>query len=355
MYFKQLQDEVSYLAMDTSLSSTGNFATRSKAWLNEAYFLEILPRQRDWWFLRKYTTIQSVAEYATGTVALTQGSKTVTGTGTTFVAAHASRKLVINNHSYKIATYNSGTSLTLDKEFEEPTVSGASYTIVQDVFELPGWLDPKTITEFRSAQVSKDVLESSQIKLNRQYPGRSAVSDPKFWVPGERRRNTYSTGTVSGTIATKTLTGSSTLWSTNDVQQFDKIQVGSYVYTVDVVNSDTSITLFENLVATISGGTSYTALMDRYTVELYPIPKDLRTYYITGQQYIKRLDDDSDVPLLPDEWHYLLARGAAIKAMKHLEFPRYRDEIAEYRELISQLIKLNRQELKRLESWELPR
>ena len=73
----------------------------------------------------------SNADYTTGTIALTNGSTTVTGTGTTFTAAMVGRYLKSNTDGYwyKIAGFTSTTVLTLAKSFAGTTGSGLAYTI----------------------------------------------------------------------------------------------------------------------------------------------------------------------------------------------------------------------------------
>jgi len=73
----------------------------------------------------------SVADYTTGTVTLTNGSKAVTGSGTTFTAAMVGRYIQgsTDKYWYKIASYTNATSITLEKNFGGITVAGESYTI----------------------------------------------------------------------------------------------------------------------------------------------------------------------------------------------------------------------------------
>lgn len=76
----------------------------------------------------------SQADYTTGTVAVTNGSTTVTGSGTTFVRDMIGRWLQVtapngDNQWYKISAFSSTTSLTLESAYDGTTVSGASYTI----------------------------------------------------------------------------------------------------------------------------------------------------------------------------------------------------------------------------------
>jgi len=53
-------DEISYLVNDTTLSSTGTNAARTKAWVREVYFLDIFTLRNDWWFLKTSGTFNTV-------------------------------------------------------------------------------------------------------------------------------------------------------------------------------------------------------------------------------------------------------------------------------------------------------
>lgn len=83
----------------------------------------------------------SQADYTTGTVALTNGSATVTGSGTTFTAAMVGRWINVTSPSgdgnwYEISGFTSATVITLKKTYQGATVSGASYTI-GEMMNLP--------------------------------------------------------------------------------------------------------------------------------------------------------------------------------------------------------------------------
>lgn len=76
------------------------------------------------------------ADYTTGTVAVTNGSTTVTGTGTTFTAAMVGRWIRVtaptgDGEWYEIGGYTSSTVLTLLNSYAGTTASGASYIIGQ--------------------------------------------------------------------------------------------------------------------------------------------------------------------------------------------------------------------------------
>lgn len=126
-------------------------------WIARVY-REILDR-RDWVGLHQPGTLQLVAAYSAGTVALTNGSMAVVGTSTIFTPAMTGRKFrVIAGEEWYTFTYLSATSGTLDRAYEGTTDAAAGYTIYQDRYTLPaqvkivehvGGEPPITIDELR--------------------------------------------------------------------------------------------------------------------------------------------------------------------------------------------------------------
>ncbi|MDI6808160.1 MAG: hypothetical protein QME66_04145 [Candidatus Eisenbacteria bacterium] len=80
----------------------------------------------------------SIDAYTTGTVLVTNGSATVTGTGTTFTAAMVGRYFKVNTEPtwYRIASFTSTTVVVLENVYEGATATGAAYTIAE-AFGLP--------------------------------------------------------------------------------------------------------------------------------------------------------------------------------------------------------------------------
>lgn len=83
----------------------------------------------------------SQAKYTTGTIAVNNGSATVTGTATTFTAAMVGRYLQITSDTgdglwYKVSGFTSTTSITLENYYQGTTVSGVNYQIAE-AFGLP--------------------------------------------------------------------------------------------------------------------------------------------------------------------------------------------------------------------------
>lgn len=80
-------------------------------------------------------------KYTTGTLALTQGDSTVTGTGTTFITAMEGRYLKVSGATgdglwYRVQSRASNTSLELENYYAGASVTGVSFEIAE-AFALP--------------------------------------------------------------------------------------------------------------------------------------------------------------------------------------------------------------------------
>jgi hypothetical protein len=73
----------------------------------------------------------TLEDYSTGTIAVTNGSATITGTGTSWDSTNAKpgAYLIVDDIPYEILTVDSGTEITLLKTFEGSTDTGLSYVI----------------------------------------------------------------------------------------------------------------------------------------------------------------------------------------------------------------------------------
>lgn len=82
------------------------------------------------------------ADYTTGTIAVTNNSTVVTGTGTTFTSAMVGRYIKVNadGNWYLITSLTSTTVIGIEQVYQGTTVSGAAYTI-GEMSVLPENLD----------------------------------------------------------------------------------------------------------------------------------------------------------------------------------------------------------------------
>lgn len=94
----------------------------------------------DWSELFKDGEKFIATEYSTGTIAVTNGSTTVTGSGTTWTSAMTGRQIVVLDNGrqpYYTFTYVSGTSGTLDRAYQGTTDASSTYTIGEYYVEFP--------------------------------------------------------------------------------------------------------------------------------------------------------------------------------------------------------------------------
>jgi hypothetical protein len=98
-----------------------------------------LAEMRRWSWMVKFSQFIAPQVYSTGTIAVTNGSTTVTGTSTVWTASMVGRQFRTGLASpiYTIATFNSATSMDLDTPFGGPTATGSSYAIYQCYFTPP--------------------------------------------------------------------------------------------------------------------------------------------------------------------------------------------------------------------------
>lgn len=257
----------------------------------------------------------TVAEYSTGTADITNGSAAVTGTNTTFTAAMVGRKIRFNGESayYKILTYTSATSITLEQPYQGTTDTDATLSVYQDEYRLRA--DVHIPHYLRQVQQGAALTDLDPGEFDSLFPASQTKGDPHFYVPIGTRRDTYSTGTV--TAATKTITGTSTAWT--DVQGLSRgsrIRIGDNVYTVQSVDSATQLTVYET-VTTVSGATAYVITLDNQRVQLYSIPDSARNIYYRFYREPVPLVNDYDEIDLPSDWQWLLVSGSLSELFTH--------------------------------------
>lgn len=120
----------------------------------------------------------SIADYTTGTVSITTGTKVLTGSGTTFVADMVGRWIQItaptgDQEWYKILTFTSTTVLGLESNYNGATVSGGTYTI-GEVSILP--------EEFQDLPITYAVRQyySSRVKDRTVYEMYKNMYDERY-------------------------------------------------------------------------------------------------------------------------------------------------------------------------------
>lgn len=127
-------------------------------------------------------------DYTTGTVTISQGSTTLTGSGTAWATnnafsvnnARAGGKVVINGGSevYTVSAVGSDTSITLSSRFTQADVSGGSYVYFEDEYDLPSdFLRPLDLQFFDQ---NHDIELISRRSFRMQYPRNKIAGKPRI-------------------------------------------------------------------------------------------------------------------------------------------------------------------------------
>lgn len=150
--YTELKQEIGHylgLTRDTTAwdtEETADVEVMLKRALRQFYFPapvmedgRISQRPHDWSFLKPVTTIDTIAPYDTGTIAITVSTTTVvltTGVWPSWTATHGS--LIVNNTEYVIASRTSDTDIELAESWTEDTETAAEFVLKHDGnYDLP--------------------------------------------------------------------------------------------------------------------------------------------------------------------------------------------------------------------------
>ena len=252
----------------------------------------------DWSFKKRGWSIRLYPQINTGTASVVNGSSTVTVSSSVFSSPYVGgffRLLGSVPESWYRIVAQGGTTLTLDVPYQGATNATGSYEVRKTDYLIPseiaGSLD-MTDSQGRIITVDSKLVRPTMIPDTKGRPDRAVVwSDDPIGT-------SYTTGTITGTVDTRTITGSGTSWLTN-VTAGDQLEVAvsstTYKYQVRSVESDTSLTLYQFLRVGISAGTSYTLRNQFGRIARFSATPD-DEYYITltGVRHIYPLAHDND-------------------------------------------------------------
>jgi len=272
--------------------------------INKAY-KEILNNSSiKWPYLIRTGEIRTVANYTTGTVSITNGSRTVTGAGTVWTSAMEGRYFQPQGSKnwYRIRRVENATSLILYSAIKEDSASSQTHIIWKRFYYFPS--EVRKVLEFGSWIQNGIIEEKSLYALRDQNKDISLTGEPEeFSMFGaDPFESSYSEGTVSVTEDNNLLTGSGTSWLDN-VEEGDRVEIGTDIYRVKRVESDTRIRLLNSANSTASGASYTIHKENNLGFQLWFNPNDV---YILPYTYLKRVYDmvneEYDRPEVPEEF-----------------------------------------------------
>ncbi len=130
--------------------------------------------------------LTTAAPYSTGTVSITKGSTTLTGSGTLWTTLNAfgvdnvrpTGKLVIAGTLpiYEISNVDSGTQITLTSAYVGTTVSGGTYSYFEDEYDLSAnFLRPLDMQFF---DTQSEITLIDRNRFRRNYPSNHVTGKP---------------------------------------------------------------------------------------------------------------------------------------------------------------------------------
>jgi len=134
-----------------------------------------------WAVLKGVSYVYTKGTYSTGTVSVSSGSTSVTGSGTTWTSSHEGMFIRFGDerYYYTISSVGGNTSLTISPAYQGVSdLSGSSYTIFQHIYSLPS-----DVAEVESVVHDVELGKSSRSAMDRFDPQLITTGPPWLWAP----------------------------------------------------------------------------------------------------------------------------------------------------------------------------
>lgn len=248
-----------------------------------------IPAVHDWSYYTTRGLIKTSEAYTTGTIAYdhTGGAneRLITGTDTTFPTWAGRGMIYFNNNWYDVDQWLSTTTLQLSVNSNpgEDVAAGESYTLAREMYTMP--IDFRATREFQDIEQLWDLTYVAPSAWMELYQTRETTNEPRYFtftrdsdyigvmavrfypppdaeyhyyyvyqrMPHPLRILNYSEGTVAGTAATDSVTGTGTSWAS----AAHKGKIIRFGTTTDAPTGLTGLTPFvEDRVITVVGGST---------------------------------------------------------------------------------------------------
>lgn len=155
-------------------------ATRLNRMLNLAQ--DSITGRYDWTFLEERDLIQTVVDKTAGTVSMTNGSTTVTGTSTAFASGDVGKfiKFEGNDDWYEVTAFTSTTALTINPSFGQDTDTSMTYTLRKIYYSLD--TDVNRILSVKQYNTPIKLTQVAAGALDRAQPNITATGAPTAYA-----------------------------------------------------------------------------------------------------------------------------------------------------------------------------
>ena len=319
IYKDFIDDLLDRLKLDNNVSNRVISGRR----INQAY--KDISNAADWVQLKRIGEILSVANYTDGQSTTTKDSRTVTGTGTWTVDMEG-RYFKPSNSSnwYKIIKFVSASEITLETPIIEVGQTG-DYTIWKRFYYLNS--DVKKIMLFGSWQRDGQLEGKSEQWIQDHSQSIANTDVPEnYSIYGADPFEFSYTGTASVTVNSDLMTGSGTAWLSN-VTPGDIIEIGTLIYRVKRVESDTRIRMINSASSTLSNVSSTIRRDNPLGIQFNFTPDKA---YVFPYSYQKRVfnmvNEAKDKPELDEDFDGAISDLAEATRMSDLK-----DDAAQYK------------------------
>lgn len=248
---------------------------------------------------REYPLVLS-PQVTSGTLTATNGSQTVTASGTPFiVGTHEGAWLRFMTDTfqswYRVTKVVSTSSIIVEPAYQGTTGPLKTYQLCKTDYDLP--LELSDLGRLKITYNGSPLQVQHQVQLDGFFQPPLSVGAPYACAlyTQDFTSSTYTTGTVSGTINTTTLTGVGTAWLAN-IQPGDEIVINgdTNTYKVQSVQSDTSLTLYNKLLAAPSTSTYVMTRQYQFILRVQPCPDQSYVCFARGLRGYAPLINNAD-------------------------------------------------------------
>lgn len=263
--------------------------------------------------------IRAVADYAIGTVTATDGSTTVTGSGTTaWDYKMIGRKISIDGERtyYTVVDVTGAHTLILDRAYNGTGGAGLAYNIFENSFDLPedigatGWI--KGV--FDPDQNYSDIEEVSWDWIDTQDPSLQSTGQvEKYALIGNKNiREPFGTTNYTAAAATTTTSVAVASLKSDDDDYYNgwtlvNVTQGKTCKIIDSVCTPTGVLTLEEAIAGQTSGDEFYLLKSAPQITFYRRPATVKDYLVKGYKATPKLLNLYDVPVLSEDFLDLIA------------------------------------------------
>lgn len=265
---------------------------------------------------REYPLVLS-PQVQESTATATNGSQTVTTTDTPFIdPTHVGQWIRFTADStqawYRILKVVSTSQITIEPAYQGTTGSTKNFQLSVTDYDIPmditGFSRLKITIDARPLEIQHQLMQDGYF----QPPLSAGVPYGASLFTNDFKPYTYTTGTVTGTSGTTTLTGSGTSWLTNILpgDEISGLSGDSNTYRVRYVDSDTNMVLVNNLTTSPSGSTYTRTRQYQIIARVQPAPDKAYVCTIKGLRRYNPLVNTADTNELILRFPYAVIESA---------------------------------------------